>query len=78
MSLYQLPVNRLVERRLCLDYYHRTDPSRIQPDGSIDEQLCKVGEVEKGLGRIQGVMETIWIAGGKPSCRIRKPGRDFV
>ncbi|KAF4967047.1 hypothetical protein FSARC_5338 [Fusarium sarcochroum] len=63
MSLYQLPLNRLIERRLCVDYYRLNDPSQIQPDGSLDEQLCKVREIGKGLGRIQGVMETLWVAG---------------
>ncbi|KAJ4307634.1 hypothetical protein N0V84_012596 [Fusarium piperis] len=63
MSLYQLPLNRLIERRLCGDFYRSTDPSLIQPDGSIDEKLCKVDEIEKSLGRIQGVMETLWVSG---------------
>ncbi|KAM0189046.1 hypothetical protein ACHAPI_010316 [Fusarium lateritium] len=63
MSLYHLPSNRLIERRLCIDYYRRTDPSQIQPDGSLDEKLCKIREIQKDLGRIQGVMETLWVAG---------------
>ncbi|KAI8675930.1 hypothetical protein NCS57_00495800 [Fusarium keratoplasticum] len=63
MSLYQLPLNRLIERRLCSDYYRSTDPSLIQPDGSIDEKLCKVDEIGKSLGRIQGIMETLWVSG---------------
>ncbi|KAI1021049.1 hypothetical protein LB503_010131 [Fusarium chuoi] len=65
MSLYQLPSNRLIERRLCVDYYRQNDPSQIQPDGSVDEKLCKIREIEKDLGRIQGAMETLWVAGGK-------------
>jgi hypothetical protein len=67
MSLYQLPSNRLIERRLCVDFYLQNDPSKIQPGGSVDEKLCKIREIEKDLGRIQGVMETLWVAGGKPS-----------
>ncbi|KAF4498040.1 Zeaxanthin epoxidase, chloroplastic [Fusarium agapanthi] len=63
MSLYQLPSNRLIERRLCIDYYRQNDPSRMQPGGSVDEKLCKIREIEKDLGRIQGVMETLWVAG---------------
>ncbi|KAF5981103.1 hypothetical protein FCOIX_4442 [Fusarium coicis] len=39
------------------------DPSKIQPGGSVDEKLCKIREIEKDLGRIQGVMETLWVAG---------------
>lgn len=67
MSLYQLPLNRVIERRLCRDYYVGTDPSVVGPDGSVDEKLCKIDLVQKGLGWIQGVMETIWIGGGESS-----------
>ncbi|VUC31593.1 unnamed protein product [Clonostachys rosea] len=65
MSLYQLPLNRVIERRLCRDYYSSTDPVKLQPDGSVDESLCKIPEVQQSLGSIQGVMETTWIVGGK-------------
>ncbi|KAL6916459.1 hypothetical protein FSST1_007954 [Fusarium sambucinum] len=63
MSLYQLPSNRLIEKRLCVDYYRRNDPSKFPADGSLDETLCKIRDIEKELGRIQGVMETLWVAG---------------
>jgi hypothetical protein len=65
-SLYQLPLNRVVERRLCREYYAVHDPSLIAPDGHVEEKLCKVDEVQQGLAWIQGVMETAWIVGGKP------------
>ncbi|CAG9948111.1 unnamed protein product [Clonostachys rosea f. rosea IK726] len=63
MSLYQLPLNRVIERRLCRDYYSSTDPVKLQPGGSVDESLCKIPEVQQSLGSIQGVMETTWIVG---------------
>ena len=64
-SLYQLPLNRVVERRLCREYYGVHDPSVIGPGGNVSEELCKVDEVQQGLGWIQGVMDTEWIVGGK-------------
>lgn len=64
-SLYQLPLNRAVERRLCREYYDTHDPAAIDPDGSIDEGLCKVNEVQQGLAWVLGAMETAWIVGGK-------------
>ena len=73
MSLYYLPLNRLIERRICADHYRSIDPTKVQPDGSVDEKLCKIREIEKGLGRIQGAMETLWVAGGKS---IHSPNRD--
>ncbi len=66
-SLYQLPLNRVVERRLCREYYARQSPEAVPPDGSIDERLCKVDEVQQGLAWIQGVMETAWVVGGECS-----------
>jgi hypothetical protein len=66
-SLYQLPLNRVVERRLCREYYLETDPSKIGEDGSVPEELCKLDSIQQGLGWTQGVMETTWIVGGKYS-----------
>ncbi|KAJ9157593.1 Major facilitator superfamily transporter [Pleurostoma richardsiae] len=63
MSLYQLPLNRVIERRLCREYYGKNDPSAINPGGSVDEKLCKLDEIQEDLGWIQGVMETVWIVG---------------
>lgn len=65
-SLYQLPVSRVVEDRLCREHYRARDPSALRGDGgSIPEELCKVDEVQQRLGRIQGAAETLWVAGGK-------------
>ncbi|KAF9875269.1 major facilitator superfamily transporter [Colletotrichum karsti] len=62
-SLYQLPLNRVVERRLCREYYLSTDPSVIDQDGNVDEGLCKIDGVQQRLAWIQGTMETAWIVG---------------
>jgi hypothetical protein len=67
-SLYQLPVSRVVEGRLCRDHYATHDPSALRPDGSVPEELCKLDEIQQRLGRIQGVMETLWVAGGESIC----------
>lgn len=64
-SLYQLPLSRVIERRLCREHYAVTDPSVIDKDGNIAEGLCKVDNVQQGLAWIQGTMETAWIVGGK-------------
>lgn len=63
MSLYQLPLNRVIERRLCRDFYTATDPSVFGPDGEVSEDLCKIDRIQKELAWIQGVMETAWIVG---------------
>ena len=63
-SLYQLPLIRVIERRLCREYYLEHDPDLIGPGGDVEEHLCKINEVQQGLGWIQGTMETTWILGG--------------
>ncbi|KAL2140774.1 hypothetical protein VTI28DRAFT_3249 [Corynascus sepedonium] len=62
-SLYQLPVSRVLESRLCRAHYAAHDPSILQPDGSIPEKLCKIDPVQQPLGRIQGMTEAAWVAG---------------
>jgi hypothetical protein len=65
-SLYQLPLNRVIERRLCREYYAEHDPSLVGHDGDVSEDLCKVDDVQKGLAWVQGAMDTAWIVGGEP------------
>ncbi|KAK4243646.1 hypothetical protein C7999DRAFT_44591 [Corynascus novoguineensis] len=62
-SLYQLPVSRVLESRLCREHYAAHDPSILQPDESIPEKLCKIDPVQQPLGRIQGMTEAAWVAG---------------
>lgn len=64
-SLYQLPVNRVIERRFCREYYTANDPSVIGDDGSIDESFCKIDAVQQRLAWLMGIMETSWIVGGE-------------
>lgn len=57
-SLYNLPLNRVIELRLCREYYFQRDPSIIGSDGSIPEELCKPNQVQQQLAWLQGIMET--------------------
>lgn len=67
-SLYQLPLNRVIERRICRDFFRTIvdDGSEavFLPDGQVREQLCKVGEVQQDLARVQRGMDLAWIIGG--------------
>ncbi|KAL2186148.1 hypothetical protein L209DRAFT_640986, partial [Thermothelomyces heterothallicus CBS 203.75] len=62
-SLYQLPLSRVLESRLCREHYATRDPSVLRPDGSVPEQLCKIDPVQQPLGRVQGMTEAAWVAG---------------
>ncbi|TLD15199.1 hypothetical protein PspLS_10764 [Pyricularia sp. CBS 133598] len=66
-SLYQLPLNRVIERRICRDYFRTIvddgSDAVYLPDGQVREQLCKVGEVQQELARVQRGMDLAWIIG---------------
>ncbi|KAI1340647.1 hypothetical protein F5Y15DRAFT_379460 [Xylariaceae sp. FL0016] len=55
-SITTLPLNRLIEKRLCRDFY--------DTDHDVSEDLCKVDRVQSDLAKIMGAVETLWIAGG--------------
>ncbi|TLS27280.1 hypothetical protein PpBr36_04005 [Pyricularia pennisetigena] len=66
-SLYQLPLNRVIERRVCRDFFRTIiddgSDAVFLPDGQVREQLCKVSEVQQDLARVQRGMDLAWIIG---------------
>jgi hypothetical protein len=68
--LYTLPLNRVIELRLCQEHYEEHDVSVIQPDGSIPEMLCKVSDVQRRLAWLQGSMETMSVVCGMCLTRL--------
>lgn len=65
--LYTLPLNRVIELRLCEDHYRQHDPKLIPEHGAIPEKLCKVDEVQRRLAWLQGIMETTLVVCGAHS-----------
>jgi len=62
--LYTLPLNRVIESRLCLEHYKLHEPTSISPDSSVPEKLCKINEVQRQLAWLQGIMETTLVVCG--------------
>jgi hypothetical protein len=62
--LYTLPVNRVIELRLCQEHYELRDPSVVPAHGAIPEKLCKIDEVQRRLAWLQGIMETTLVVCG--------------
>lgn len=62
--LYTLPLNRVIELRLCEEHYQLHDPTLIPINGAIPEKLCKIDEVQRRLAWLQGVMETTLVVCG--------------
>ncbi|KAI1171607.1 hypothetical protein F4777DRAFT_582725 [Nemania sp. FL0916] len=54
-GISNIPLNRLLERRLCRIYYN--------VDHDVDETLCKVDIIQQDLAWIMGAFETLWIVG---------------
>lgn len=68
--LYTLPLNRVIELRLCQEHYSRHDPTAVRPDGSVPEALCKIDDVQRRLAWLQGIMETTAVVCGRLFCLI--------
>lgn len=45
-TLVNAPKTRLYESVICLHYYERADPSKIQNNGIVREELCKINAVQ--------------------------------
>ncbi|KAI1261976.1 major facilitator superfamily domain-containing protein [Xylariaceae sp. FL1019] len=54
-GITNIPLNRLLERRLCRQFY--------SSDNEIDEDLCKIDQVQKTLAWIMGGFDTLWTVG---------------
>ncbi|KAF2868247.1 major facilitator superfamily domain-containing protein [Massariosphaeria phaeospora] len=52
--LAEAPKTRVFEANLCIRYYETHDPSKIGPDGTVAEHLCKEDEIQQKLAMIFG------------------------
>lgn len=43
------PRLRLLELGFCREYYTEHDPSKISPDGQVDESLCKLQSIQASV-----------------------------
>lgn len=46
------PKTRVYEANICVRFYASTDPSKIQPDGTVPEALCKVDQVQQSMAMV--------------------------
>ncbi|RAL13859.1 MFS general substrate transporter [Aspergillus homomorphus CBS 101889] len=51
------PVTRIYESIACREYYSHYDPTQIGANGQVDEDLCKIKEVQQDLAAVKGYME---------------------
>lgn len=51
------PVTRIYESIVCREYYAQHDPTRIASNGQVEEELCKVKDVQSELAAVKGYME---------------------
>jgi hypothetical protein len=54
--LYTLPLNRVIELRLCQEHYGLDRP--------VSEKMCKIDDVQRKLAWLQGIMETTLVVCG--------------
>lgn len=60
------PKLRMYELALCRDYYSREDPTIIAPDGSIEEEYCKLTVIQRELAMMRGLIGFLEAIPGQP------------
>lgn len=53
-SMFLAPRMRLYESVICSEYFSQSNPSLIEPDGTIPEKICKVTPVQEQLATLLG------------------------
>lgn len=51
------PITRIFESIACKNYYEIADPSKIDSDGQVPEDLCKLSQIQGEMATIKGVLE---------------------
>ena len=65
------PVLRLVELSVCREYFWKHDPSVIDPNGFVDERLCKVDAIQNKVAWLFAADELLHFCCGQwPSRRL--------
>lgn len=49
-----VPFVAMYEQNLCRSYYKEHDPTKVNPDGSVLESLCKVTTIQRQLASLRG------------------------
>lgn len=71
-ALIDTPELRLLEMAVCRDYYHEHDPAVIgePPNSYIDEELCKLKEIQAALAYLRAAKSLLMTIPGKDSPSI--------
>lgn len=56
--LAEPPKTRVYEASICLRHYEEVDPSKIGPNGSVPEELCKEDVIQQRMAMIFGWQDT--------------------
>lgn len=57
LNMVDSPMVRIYESITCRHYYAQYNPSQIGVDGQVEEELCKVKDVQTELAAVKGYME---------------------
>lgn len=58
---------RMEELSICRAYYYKHDPSLIDAHGNVEEEMCKVDEVQAELAFVSGWLWFFETVPGEPS-----------
>jgi hypothetical protein len=70
LKIMYLPLNRLIENRICRDYYLNVEPSVVPSNGVVPEHLCKNDAIQQQLATLFGTIESIHLFIGKAQSNL--------
>jgi hypothetical protein len=70
LKIMYLPLNRLIENRICRDYYLNVDPFVVPSNGVVPEHLCKNDAIQQQLATLFGTIESIHLFIGKAQSNL--------
>jgi hypothetical protein len=74
-SIVDFPEIRLIEMAVCRDYYRLHDPSVIGPPplSYVDEERCKLDEIQSNLVYLRTAKDMLMMLPGKPENPLSPP-----
>ena len=57
LGMTDAPLVRIYESITCRKYFLQHDPGKVGPDGQVDEEFCKLKEVQSEVAAVKGYME---------------------
>lgn len=54
-----------MEQSICRTHYMQSQPAMVKPGGMMDEEMCKLPEIQSQVARVHGIFKVLNLMPGK-------------